>query len=564
MSVSMKLVWFMCLWLSAFTYVYCAPYEVVYTGDSCDCPSKLNYQVNVPKISKTKKYRPSEYGYSIDVPVQAAKAKVTYSFDFQVEEPKPPKPVPQKNLKLFAKVDRVIIKKNDCEDTSGSSGQNPTYSSCNCGQCGVTKPLYRYVYKRETPCKCQKTNCKCNSNPPIAIRYVRLTKPTLGLIGSPNAFNFIENTREIAPNIDTFKLIRAVDDDMYDEPNNIRRKRDIQRVFYRPRKFGAERPGRFVKKYHKNLSDKERGLFDLRLFADPKTKKSKRKNKKVPSSRLYSRIVKRDIKGEYDLLEKEREQMDLTLPEIIQFMPETLQPNYKRGQCHFGYNEDKSKENSIQSTYTKRNAGQYLLPSKETTTDEKRTDTNRYSKSSQPKKALQPNQPQPNQPQPNLYAPPQPKTIYTSFHNPYNRDGLGMIVSASSVSDRSGIPLQYAGELHSLGNAYKVPLQISAPIVGARHYPVQHVSNEELDKIIADIVYRHPDFIDATSHYGGALVDPEPVQAEQTKDFLQKLIEGRLSSLFHREHIPRNLRNYNNPFSTYSSPPVINYHSSLY
>lgn len=84
------------------------PYDIVYTGEACDCPKTLGYKINVPKLEKPKEYSQNEYGYKVDVPVQA-KAKVTYSFDFTVEEPRTPKPPKSTKLNLYAKIDRITM-----------------------------------------------------------------------------------------------------------------------------------------------------------------------------------------------------------------------------------------------------------------------------------------------------------------------------------------------------------------------------------------------------------------------------------------------------------------------
>lgn len=58
---------------------------------------------------------------------------------------------------------------------------------------------------------------------------------------------------------------------------------------------------------------------------------------------------KRDIKGEYDLIEKERDQQDLHLPEIIQYMPETLNPNFKRAHCTNAKQEHDKDKNCLKN-----------------------------------------------------------------------------------------------------------------------------------------------------------------------------------------------------------------------
>jgi len=92
------------------TLVHTAPVEVVYTGEGCDCPTQLGYQLNVPSPPKPKKYVGGEYGYRVEKPVQT-KAKISYSFDFTVEQPRTPAPPKTNPSKLYAKVDRITVNK---------------------------------------------------------------------------------------------------------------------------------------------------------------------------------------------------------------------------------------------------------------------------------------------------------------------------------------------------------------------------------------------------------------------------------------------------------------------
>lgn len=92
------------------TLIHAAPVEVVYTGESCACPTQLGYQLNVPNTPKPKKYVGGEYGYRVEKPVQT-KAKITYSFDFTVEQPRTPAPPKNNPAKLYAKVDRITVNK---------------------------------------------------------------------------------------------------------------------------------------------------------------------------------------------------------------------------------------------------------------------------------------------------------------------------------------------------------------------------------------------------------------------------------------------------------------------
>ncbi|XP_022214001.2 uncharacterized protein LOC111068652 isoform X2 [Drosophila obscura] len=115
----------------AVAFVQAAPVEVVYTGESCACPTQLGYQLNVPNPPKPKKYGASDYGYRVEKPVQT-KAKISYSFDFTVEQPRTPPPPKYPESKLYAKVDRVTVNKGDCAAKHTSS--------CSCSSCSSPKP----------------------------------------------------------------------------------------------------------------------------------------------------------------------------------------------------------------------------------------------------------------------------------------------------------------------------------------------------------------------------------------------------------------------------------------
>ncbi|XP_011179967.1 uncharacterized protein LOC105210602 [Zeugodacus cucurbitae] len=670
MGLHAKLAWitlFFCLGLIALAH--CVPVEVIYTGEGCDCPSKLDFSVNVPSVPKPKKcHTPYEYGYKVEVPTtRPRKAKVSYSFDFTVEEPRPPKPVKPSKMNLYAKVDRVAINKGDCEDSYAAPSAP---STCRCGQCGISKPLYRYVFNDMAPpplpCKCRRPNCKCN----LCRAQSAALSPNAIFVGKPMS-DMMSEPMPLANG-------GGDGDDGYVNSGsggaevgavNIRRKRDLHRTLFGPRKVTKERPGRFVKLYHKNLSATPHRLFDFEGLSNNKQrrqqqstqKKPKRKAKKTRYTHQRSRLVKRDIKGEYELLEKEREQMDLTLPEIIQFMPETLQPDFKRGQCYFGCgtqhnHQPKSAENNpsmttntesnpssteysmvsheintdnptVTITYTDTNNSKggtidmdmdldsngdsdaesthFIQSEKETLIKEsllketndstpensigssylKRNAANYYTGRSTPKsesaypkcemclpalqkkrayRAHSPTTPpistnpnyQPQQPSytktANSAAPLQskaaskvppaapPRYVYDHLGRKYlaNNGELRAkttIISVPDPLDHNATPLRYAGDLEAPPPTHSTHPYGAPPSLSVHNYPVQHISNEQLDKIIADIVYRHPEFIDATKHYGGSLVDPEPLQEQETISFLKKLIDGRLSLWFGQE-----------------------------
>ncbi|EDW27498.1 GL20314 [Drosophila persimilis] len=183
-----------------------------------------------------------------------------------------------------------------------------------------------------------------------------------------------------------------------------------------------ERPPRYVKLYHKDLAaQQQQQQQKLKLFglmpaeSHEPSPKTKRKTKKSPAGwlGLGRRLAKRDIKGEFDLLERERAQIDLTAPEIIHLLSTTSVP-----------------------------------------------------------------------------------------------DPL----------EQGSTPLQFAGDLESVTRRGYT----SALLGSGGGYPVQHVSDSQLDRLISEIVYPHPHYLESSTHY------PEPHQKRQTTDFLKKLIDGRL------------------------------------
>ncbi|KAH8387397.1 hypothetical protein KR093_006896 [Drosophila rubida] len=454
------------------------PVQVVYTGDEgCACPTKLGYQLNVPNPSKPKKYEGGDYGYRVEKPVQT-KAKISYSFDFTVEQPRTPVPPKNKPSKLYAKVDRVAVHKSDCR-----AAQKSSCSCSSCSSAGTAADKPRYV--------AQSTHSSANAN---AIRRRR----DLSSHGS---------------------LLRK----------RIMRQQQLQ-----------SRPARYVKYYHKDLDAAAQQQHKMRLFGllqAPDTS-SKRKTKKAPalSSKHSKRWPgfgrrKRDIKGEFDLLERERAKLDLTAPEIIQYMPETLNPNFKRGQCHTGCGaitasappppettEDLRMKSNEQQSETAEQPDQTEQP--ETESEREAEQPSLVNSIPAKRSAL------------SYYPEHQIPSPLSGSYNEYkfvDDSQLRSLLSTTSVPDpleQSSTPLQFAGDLESLSRRSQYSAPVLAGIGGG--YPVEHVADRQLDSIISGIVYQHPDYVNPQEHYGGSLVDPEPVQKKQTTDFLKKLIDGRL------------------------------------
>lgn len=308
-----------------------------------------------------------------------------------------------------------------------------------------------------------------------------------------------------------------------------RHKRDITRIFMRPRK-NEKRSERIVKQYNKPLmADVNNKAFNAKTS---KSITSRSVNSSQPqvvrplhqqlknflnlSRRLRN---KRDIKGEYDLIEEEHQQMDLTLPEIIQYMPETLQPNFQRGPCQFGQSCINTK-----------------LPNKSTATSPIQNiseDENSAFDSS-------------NIDSENL-------NLEEVEENEYESDNaINTLVTKRNAAVYRGVggcPLVYPSDNPTPSPNYSfeplsnpcgldpVPQQyVAAPYTKERSiygYPnSQPINNAQMDQIIAEIVNKHADFIDATSYHGGALVKPLNEQEYQTKSLLKNLAGGYIHSRF--------------------------------
>lgn len=322
-----------------------------------------------------------------------------------------------------------------------------------------------------------------------------------------------------------------------------RNKRDISRIFMRPRK-NQKRSDRVVKQYNKRLTDRVSNKAFYGETAKPIRSRSIPTPKKIGKRPLqkFAGFLnlprfrnKRDIKGEYDLIEKEREQMDLTLPEIIQYMPETLDPNFKRNKCNFG---EQCQKSDFTETTTK--TASTLTPS---TTDE--TSTTTISENNEDKKETLMNNEDNRELEegvategvtqedqdntisthkkrnaadygggasggcPVVFSSPNPtqNSQYT-FEPLNNYEAMPRpFVSAQNPYGSDPVPQQYVGAPH---NPY-VPagLYEQTPMVGAAYSNQnnQQLSNAQLDKIITDIVNKHAAFIEASSHRHGAMVD---------------------------------------------------------
>ncbi|XP_013108432.1 uncharacterized protein LOC106087807 [Stomoxys calcitrans] len=316
--------------LAMISALYCIPIEVVYTGDSCACPKSLNYLVNVPPPPQPKESKRYEHGYKLEVP-PPAKTKMTYTFDFTVQEPKTPIPMEDEKLNLYAKVDRITAHKKDCVPTKG-----------------VKSPLCKCVGK------CQCSHCRYVSS---AMPLETVIRQSSQSYDHPNSL-YKTSKRTPYPVLAWAAIVTPVKKEPTFHENQLvapfrsRSRRDLSSIFGLNRKTNNEkRSERMIKQYTKRLPPKEEVTTMPSIIPSlgenfkPFAVFPKLNDVKRPFEKLHEMMFsppggqqrkKRDIKGEYDMLEKEREQMDLTLPEIIQYMPETLDPNFKRGRCQFG------------------------------------------------------------------------------------------------------------------------------------------------------------------------------------------------------------------------------------
>ncbi|KAH8235496.1 hypothetical protein KR032_001676 [Drosophila birchii] len=488
-----------------------APVEVVYTGDD-GCACPTQLGYQLNVPNPPKPKKYASSDYGYRVEKPVqTKAKISYSFDFTVEQPRTPAPPKANPAKLYAKVDRVTINKGDC--------QAKNKSSCSCSSCSSQKSRY-------------------------------VASP----VRSPNA---IRRRRDLRP------------------PGTLLRRRLMRQQQLQ------ERPPRFVKLYHKDLSaqqQKKLSLFGLLAVESPTAAiKSKRKTKKAPPTWVGAgrRLRKRDIKGEFDLIEQERSQIDLTAPEIIQFMPETLNPDFKPGQCQMGCGAMTALAPPPDPQSGPEPAGPTEVPREETTPTE--VPLEEQLPNSIPAKRAAPFSYYPvlQIPSPLLH-PDGRETDYKFVDDSH----LRTLLSTTSVPDpleHNSTPLQFAGDLEAVTRrSYG-----GSPLLGLGSgggYPVEHVSDSQLDHIISGIVYSHPGYSYTATERGGSLVDPEPVQKQQTTDFLKKLIDGRLGgwgfdSATEPEHAlsadystrPAKTYGYNshtqNGYSvdTYNAPPITDY-----
>uniref|UniRef100_A0A1A9WC49 Uncharacterized protein n=1 Tax=Glossina brevipalpis TaxID=37001 RepID=A0A1A9WC49_9MUSC len=311
--------------------VRCSPFEIVYSGDSCDCPKHLSYAVNIPK-SSSRHYTTNVYGYRVDKPQQRY-PKPSYVFDFTVEEPYTLKPLVEKIFNGYATIDRITAKHQDC--ITGTKLKNEP--------CLDTH--YSYQYPKEVAMESEGSETINIINRTITNQHAQAQAQ------ANDDIPYIRRKRGLITKR-KFSLTKAKLTPQIFLPNT------SGRLLRKPKVTKKFSKAATTVKPHSVTSSKQKARQTLMSF-EP-----------LANLRNFLRLPsKRDIKGEYDLIEQERDQQNLHLPEIIQYMPETLNPNFKRGHCPCLKREHNKTRNSLEKNNK-------FCPNCETVTEEIKRNSN--------------------------------------------------------------------------------------------------------------------------------------------------------------------------------------------
>uniref|UniRef100_A0A1A9Z4S2 Uncharacterized protein n=1 Tax=Glossina pallidipes TaxID=7398 RepID=A0A1A9Z4S2_GLOPL len=292
--------------------VRCSPLEIVYSGDSCDCPKHFSYTVNMPPSPSGYYYTHNMYDYKIDNP-QRRYPKPSYIYGFTVEEPYTAKPLVEKKFNGYTKIDRITAKHQDCITT----GVNSKERSC-------LETQYSYRYPKESAVVSQRNETTNATNEALAAKYVQ--------VSTSDDVPYIRRKREV--------LAKG--------------KFSLTKVKTTPRILLPHFNAKFLQKKPKLMKMLSKASTTARPRSTVRSKQKARQKLQSlgPLENLRNFLhlpSKRDIKGEYDLIEKERAQQDLHLPEIIQYMPETLNPNFKRAHCTHAKQAHDQDKNSLKN-----------------------------------------------------------------------------------------------------------------------------------------------------------------------------------------------------------------------
>lgn len=246
----------------------------------------------------------------------------------------------------------------------------------------------------------------------------------------------------------------------------------------------------------------------LRGYMNYRTKRAIKQNnenklKKFGSTqslkkKISKAITKRDINYEFkDFNSGSEVPSDFSIPEIIQYMPETLLPNFEKGKCIFG-----CKASSIQKRYA---ADEMPVSGYQERMHEFEVDPSMYRS-------------QPESPQ------------LEGLHLNQEEAFVDPMQYQMRVAEPFGVQQQSFGLQQNTEED---------PILGAPQYSQnQQYSDPNMDHLVKQIIYSHPEFIEASNHGipGPSLAPTEEKQEEELSEFFTKLVRGRIGQMMGEEH----------------------------
>lgn len=347
--------------------------------------------------------------------------------------------------------------------------------------CSCTQP-------KKIPCNCGHPACTCNVNHPF------LPKPNCCGIPGCSCAQKNQNLRYNRPEVEEVNRYESQDP-----------KADIEILYgfdvkvdpnWTPKKSACGGCGYCAdcqKGYRTKRAIKKGNEKKLKRFGISKSLKKKRSKK----------IVKRDINYEFKDQDLGAEApSDLSLPEIIQYMPETLLPNYEKGQCIYGC---KSKRYALDEV-----------------SPEKPYHKGVHEFSVNPSNYR------------NAEEPPQTEQLHLTQEDTYF-DPTGLHYQLRAAEEENHQQTKFPPHNPFTQHSPQLPFTLADPIVGAPQYPQQpsHYTDPRIDHLVKQIIYSHPDFIEASNHGlpGPALTPPEERQEEEISDFFTKLVRGRVGQM---------------------------------
>lgn len=359
-------------------------------------------------------------------------------------------------------------------------------SGCSCGQ------QLRYQHPNPQPCNCGHPQCTCGATIPFLP-----PRPTCcGMPGCSCRQNSrFYNPKEEVESIYSYETSKPKDEDevIYGfEMKLIDPKatevQDSNQTPIQPPCGGCGTCDDCLKgyiNYRSKRAIRHSNENKLKKYGANESSKKKKRSKSITKRDINYEFKDFDFGSEYPT--------DFSIPEIIQYMPETLLPNFEKGQCFFA-----NKEPTIQKRY----AADEVPINGLGRLHEFEVDPSMYRSQSEAE-SLHLNQEQafldPMQLRADLFSDSQKSFGVNQFHRNAEKD----------------------------------------PLVGAAQYsPNPQYRDPKMDHLVKQIVYSHPDFIEANNHGipGPSLTPPEEIQEEELSDFFTKLVRGRIGQMFGEEH----------------------------